>query len=160
MAGTVKFEARELEGAQPRTFVLEGAIDEAADLSFLGQLREPARVVLRDVRRISSFGVRAWLEAIGAVPRDLSLEFVDCPPSLVDQCRLIHRFLGHGRLTSFGLPYVCESCGHEEDLFLAVEAWRSSARSLPSRPCPECGKPMEPDHVESLVREFLDQVSG
>ncbi len=153
------FKATELQGATPRTFVLAGTIDEDADLSFLTGLKASARLILRDIHRINSFGVRSWIEAIRNIPAQAELEFVDCPPPLVDQIRLIHGFLGHGTLKSFGVAYLCDACGHEEDHFLAVEDCVGRESVLSSRPCPRCDSVMEADHLESLVRDFLAQVT-
>ena len=53
---------------------LAGVIDENADLALLGTLgSRPIRVNLRGVRRINSFGVRAWMDVIRKIPRDTAL---------------------------------------------------------------------------------------
>jgi hypothetical protein len=51
-----------------RTISVSGVIDENSDLSFFEHLDGPTRFNMRNVRRINSYGVRAWIEGIRAVP--------------------------------------------------------------------------------------------
>jgi hypothetical protein len=57
-----------------KMYVLAGVIDENADLSFFESLSGHARLHMKAVRRINSYGVRSWIEAIRTVPPDVVLE--------------------------------------------------------------------------------------
>jgi len=137
-----------------------GVIDENSDLSPLVRLGErPIRVHLRGVRRVNSFGVRAWMDAIRRVPITAKLTFVHCPPPVVDQCNMVQGFLGHGRIESFYAPMTCAECDEQLDQLFETAACRAIGGKLPPTPCPRCGRPMEVDDLEEqyllFVRESL-----
>src|SRR5512143_1099977 len=79
---------------------LSGVVDESADLSFFERLTGHVRIHMRNVRRINSYGVRAWIEAVRNLPPDTVVELVECPPSVVDQINMVAGFLGRGRVAS------------------------------------------------------------
>jgi hypothetical protein len=134
---------------------LHGVIDERADLHFLATLHGHVKVGMRGVRRINSFGVRAWLESIRKVPGDTSLEFIECPPPVIDQINMVAGFLGRGRVTSFFAPMTCERCSHAEDHLFSVEDCRRAGGKLPHITCPRCGQPMEVDDLEEQYLLFV-----
>jgi hypothetical protein len=134
---------------------LSGVIDEHADLSFMNGLSGRVVMNLRGIRRINSFGVRTWIESIRKVQSSVSLEFVEVPPSVVDQANMVHGFLGRGRIASFYVPLTCEDCGeHQEKLVVVADAKR--AHKLPEVRCPSCGKPMEVDDLEENYLRLLE----
>ena len=69
--------------------MVSGVIDEHADLNTLSSARGDVEVVMKGVRRINSFGVRAWIDAIRRIPGDTRLSFVECPPPVVDQMNMV-----------------------------------------------------------------------
>jgi hypothetical protein len=141
--------SRERDG----TWELTGVIDEGADLAFLERLAGPSRLNMRGVRRINSFGVRAWIEAVRRVPPDVSLELVECPPSVVDQINMVAGFAGRARVVSFLAPMICDACGHEkEELFQTADYQRE--RRLPDVACPSCGALMQIDDLEEQYLLF------
>lgn len=140
--------------AKDGTFVLSGIIDEGADLSFFDQLPQNARVNMRGVRRINSFGVRLWIEAVRRIPAHLKLELVECPPSVVDQINMVAGFVGRGRVSSFYAPMVCEKCGLERDQLFLVADYRAAGK-LPPVPCPSCGTTMVVDDLEEQYLLFV-----
>jgi hypothetical protein len=135
---------------------LGGVIDENADLSPLTQLRtSTVQVNMSDVRRINSFGVRSWIEALRGIPDSVALEFVECPPPVIDQCNMVHGFLGHGRPMSFYAMMVCDSCEEEIDKLYATEECKALGGKLPETRCPSCGGEMEIDDIEEQYLSFL-----
>ncbi len=133
-----------------------GVIDENADLTPLIQLgARPIRVHLRGVRRINSFGVRAWMDSIRRVPITSNLTFVHCPPPVVDQCNMVSGFLGHGTLASFYAPMTCAECDEQIDQLFETEVCRANGGKLPLTPCPRCGRPMEVDDLEEQYLLFV-----
>jgi hypothetical protein len=134
------------------TFALSGIIDEGADLSFFDQLSGPSvRLNLRGIRRINSYGVRTWIEAVRRIPRSVSLELHECPPSVVDQINMVAGFVGRGKVVSFYAPMACERCGLERDHLFSVADYRAAGK-LPAVDCPRCGATM---HVDDLEEQYL-----
>jgi hypothetical protein len=144
--------------AKDGTIVLSGIIDEAADLSFFDQLAGTARLSLRAVRRINSYGVRAWIDAIRRVPRHVSIELHECPPSVVDQINMVSGFAGRGKVVSFYAPMACERCGLEQDHLFTVDEFRAAGK-LPPVACPSCGTTMQVDDLEEQYLLFAREGS-
>ena len=135
---------------------MSGVVDENADLTPLIQLgTKPIRVHLRGVRRINSFGVRAWMDAIRRVPITTKLSFVHCPPPVVDQCNMVQGFLGHGKLESFYAPMTCAECDEQIDQLFETAVCRANGGKLPATPCPRCGRPMKVDDLEEQYLLFV-----
>ena len=135
---------------------LAGVVDENADLALLSTLgSRPARINMRCVRRINSFGVRVWMDTIRRVPRSTDITFVQCPPPVIDQCTMVQGFLGHGKLESFYAPMTCPECDEQVDQLFETEACRANGAKLPVTPCPRCGRPMEVDDLEEQYLLFV-----
>ncbi|HVV83615.1 MAG TPA: hypothetical protein VHE35_11105 [Kofleriaceae bacterium] len=139
---------------------LAGVIDEAADLRPLSALgRRPIEIDLRGVQRINSSGVRTWIDFVRAVPREVPLRFVRCPPAIIDQCNMVNGFLGHGRLESFYAPLACRECDEQvEQLYTTAEV-RAGRGKLPPTPCPRCRRPMAIDDLEDQYLSFVREAT-
>ena len=147
--------AFQAESTDGRTWRLSGVIDEHADLAFMEGLSGHAQLNLKGVRRINSYGVRAWIEAVRRIPADTTVEFVECPPPVVDQMNMVQGFLGRGAVASFYAPMACETCDLEEDHLFQVDGCRAAGGKLPSVPCPKCEGPMEVDDLEEQYLLFV-----
>ena len=151
---TFSIEVAERDGVDVVT--IAGIIDENADLSPLSELgARPIEVNLRGVRRINSFGVRTWIDAVRRIAPSARLTFVQCPPPVVDQCNMVSGFLGHGALTSFFAPMVCAECDEQIDQLFETAACRANGGKLPETRCPRCGRPMEVDDLEEQYLLFV-----
>jgi len=134
---------------------VSGVIDEHADLGPLSKVTGDVEVSLKNVRRINSFGVRAWIDAIRRIPKDTRLTFVECPPPVVDQINMVQGFLGHGKLISFYSPMICEECDEQEDELFFVDKCRELGGKLPQVNCKRCGNAMEVDDLEEQYLLFV-----
>ncbi len=135
---------------------LAGVIDEAADLSPLAGLGgRPLELDLRGIQRINSSGVRTWIDFVRAVPPTTPMRFVRCPPAIVDQCNMVHGFLGHGRLESFYAPLACRECDEQVEQLYATAVVQAGAGALPPTPCPRCRRPMAIDDLEDQYLSFV-----
>ena len=151
---TFSIELAERDGVD--IVILAGVIDENADLSVLATLgRRPVRFHMRGVRRINSYGVRSWVDAIRSIPGDAKLTFIHVPPPVIDQCNMVSGFLGRGMLESFYAPMRCAECDETIDRLFQAEACRAIGGRLPQTPCPKCGRPMEVDDLEEQYLLFL-----
>ena len=112
---------------------LAGTIDEQFDAPGLA-LTITSKYVLLDlggVDRISSFGIRQWVDFIAAIgPRLAGIYYVECSPKVVDQFNMVANFGGPGYSVSFYAPYRCDTCEQERRLlFRTDEANLSLAES-------------------------------
>jgi len=148
-------EIRKLPTPTGTRITLEGIIDESSDLSPLDDLRGSVEVNMRGVRRINSFGARAWMDAVRQAQDKATLRFVECPPVVIDQLNMILGFLGQGRVESFLAPMVCESCSHEETHKFDARACRDNNGHLVPVDCPRCGSLLELDDLEDQYTLFL-----
>ena len=112
-------------------------------------------ISLRGIKRINSFGVRGWIEAINRIPAGAQVSLVECPPPIIDQVNMFAGFVGKARIHSFYVPMTCE-CGHEEErLFTVVECQKNGNR-VPTSSCPKCKeRELEADIFEQQYLTFL-----
>ncbi len=149
------FRIEQLQRGGRIQLLVSGVIDEHADLSPLSAARGDVEVVLKGVRRINSFGVRSWIDAIRKIPQDTRLSFIECPPPVVDQMNMVQGFLGHGKLVSFFAPMTCEECDEQLDELFQVDKCRELGGKVPPVPCPRCGRAMEVDDLEEQYLLFV-----
>ncbi|WP_375745494.1 protein kinase [Corallococcus interemptor] len=124
-----------------------GVIDETFPLSPASKGLQGLVVVdLGLVERISSFGVRRWIEFAGHPPQGVSgLYVVNAPPVVVDQLNMVEGFAGVARVLSLLAPYSCRFC--KEDRLrlvrLVEEAKVLEQGGAPPHQCPVCAQPLE-----------------
>src|SRR5262249_50284771 len=114
-----------------------------------------------EIKRITSFGVRRWTEAMRSVPETVRhLYLLRCPTVFVDQLSMVLNFAGRAEVLSAYAQFVCEDCGEEPAQLLDFvgDRTRLSAGQLPEVPCPKCGKPCQvaddPRTYARLVTDF------
>ena len=151
---STSFRVEGLDVDNGRQIQLHGVVDEHAELSFFERLRGHVNISLKGIRRINSFGVRSWIDAIRKVPSGTDFEFVECPPPVVDQMNMVAGFLGRGKVSSFYAPMACERCDVERDHLFHVEEFRKAGGKLPQVKCPKCSLPMEVDDLEEQYLLF------
>ena len=144
------------------TVEFTGEIDENADFSELKKrLRGPVVFQLAEIRRINSCGVREWVNFVRDLPAVTELTFSHCSPPIVTQLNMIFNLRGNARVRSFYAPYVCESCGHEEDKLLDVQSQLLGAAGgkfrAPEFTCDQCGAAMDFDDLPERYLSFLNE---
>jgi hypothetical protein len=135
--------------------VLDGVIDENADLEPITKLTGRVEINFRSIKRINSFGVRAWINAIREIPANATLTLVECSPPVVDQINMVHGFVGCGRVESFFAPMVCEYDDEQVSQLFKTEDCKKLGNKLPSVACPRCGRAMHVDDVEDKYLLFV-----
>ncbi|WP_395833588.1 protein kinase [Archangium violaceum] len=108
------------------------------------------------VERISSFGVRRWLEFVSKLPPEgISLHVVNAPPVMVDQLNMVEGFAGVSRVLSVLAPYTCHACGEDRLRLvdLQTEAPLLAEGRAPEHSCPVCAGKLE---LAELSSEFFD----
>ncbi len=133
-----------------------GEIDENADfIELRRRLRGAVAFQLAEVRRINSCGVREWVNFVRDLPQVTDLSFSHCSPAIVTQLNMIYNFRGSARIRSFYAPYVCESCGQEEEKLVDVAAQNGGKQEIPTFACSQCGATMEFDDLPERYLSFL-----
>jgi len=97
---------------------------------------------LAHVERITSFGVREWLEMMNAARSSgAELFLARLSEAVTTQMSMIRSFAGHGHVVSFYAPYLCDACGKNFRLLLDCERDAEVVRSRQPPPgsCPTCG---------------------
>jgi hypothetical protein len=123
---------------------LSGTIDEQFDGKKIAAGVKGGVLVLdlADIERISSFGIREWVDFITGISGKVqSLWFVECAPKVVDQFNMVANFGGAGSLVSFYAPYRCDYCDDDRRRLVQVAAeWEQlKTGKMPERACESCG---------------------
>lgn len=93
----------------------------------------------RQVDRVTSFGVRAWLAMLDAMDID-RLYFVRCSEPVLSQMSMIRSFVGSGEIISFFAPYLCDACGNAFQVLYEADEDRATIEAARPVvvPCPRC----------------------
>lgn len=140
------------------TVELSGELDENADFAELRRRLGGAVVFhLAGIGRINSCGVREWVRFVRDLPNVTDLVFTHCSPTIVSHLNMIYNFRGPATVRSFYSPYLCDACGHEEELLVDVKAQleRADVLSPPELACSACGEAMELDDLPERYLSFL-----
>ncbi|HEX8820078.1 MAG TPA: serine/threonine-protein kinase, partial [Archangium sp.] len=139
---------------------IAGIIDETFPLTSSSPDLSGLLVVdLGQVERISSFGVRRWIEFASKLPPGgISLYVVNAPPVMVDQLNMVEGFSGVARVLSVLAPYTCRACGEDRLRLvdLQAEAPVIAEGRAPEHSCPVCAGKLE---FADLPSEFFDHAS-
>ncbi len=136
---------------------IAGVIDETFPLTSTSpELGGLLIVDLGQVERISSFGVRRWIEFASKLPvGGIALYVVNAPPVMVDQLNMVEGFSGVARVLSVLAPYTCRACGEDRLRLvdLQSEAPIIAEGRAPEHSCPVCAGKLE---FADLPSEFFD----
>jgi anti-anti-sigma regulatory factor len=138
-----------------------GIIDEQFHGKTVAATIKPGTLVIdmAEVTRISSFGIREWVDFITEVgPRCPTVVFIELAPKVVDQFNMVANFGGHGKILSFYAPYRCDYCDDDRRKLLQFDRDREAIRSgkPPEMACPSCGNPEYFDEDAATFFSFLN----
>ncbi len=107
----------------------------------------PAHVVLElsGVKRITSFGVRQWSDAMKSLPQRVQhLYLLRAPACFVDQLNMVLNFGGRAEVVTATALYFCDKC--QEERAIPIDVLGEHAMLLrggtPTALCPGCGSAM------------------
>ncbi|MBX3159236.1 MAG: hypothetical protein KF773_24925 [Deltaproteobacteria bacterium] len=137
-----------------------GTIDESFEGKRLGDTAAGDVLVLDlgGVKKISSFGIREWVDFVGAASKRVrSMVLIECAPKVVDQLNMVANFAGGGRVFSFYAPFRCDYCDSEHRVLLQVDKDHETIKSmkLAERPCPSCKEGMYFDDDGATYFSYL-----
>jgi hypothetical protein len=111
---------------------------------------------MEEVRKVTSFGVREWLEGLKSLRAEY-YGFARCRPAVVAQFNMVSGFLGRGQVLSLYAPYTCPECNQELEQLLDLRSQFPllAARELPLLRCPSCGVDAIFDDLPDSYFSFL-----
>ncbi len=128
-----------------------GRLDESFDGRTVGeQLEGPTLFDLDGVERITSFGIRSWLEMMRTA-RAKPLYFARVPEPFINQVSMVRGLLGKGSVCSFYVPFLCPYDHHELHPLLEGEEGK---RFLTLGEIPAITCPRDPAHRPMLDEEL------
>ncbi|MFC1610517.1 hypothetical protein ACFL6C_06140 [Myxococcota bacterium] len=141
---------------------LYGAIDETfVPTEVFGDV--PGRDVilnLKAVTRLSSFGVRGWVNAMKELrPQVDRVSLVQCSPAVVSQLNMVSNFSGGAAVVSVQVPFYCEQCSWDTDLTMEVAPQLADGSKLPQVECKRCNNPMVLDDDVASYFAFTNDAS-
>ena len=94
---------------------MNGSIEESVDLGTLfGPPQPKMDLYLKEVSRINSMGVKAWLNYFQAAQaKGSKFRYFECSTAMVEQINMISNFTCGGVVESVFVPFVCENCKAE-----------------------------------------------
>ena len=125
---------------------LTGIIDESLDAPAIFAAL-PAHVVLdlAGIKRITSFGVRQWSDAMKLLGASVQhLYVLRAPSCFVDQLNMVLNFGGRSEVVTATALYFCDKCQEERPVPIDVlgEHALLTSGAAPPAPCPTCGTAM------------------
>lgn len=135
-----KFKFEVATKGNSRTIRLRGIIDEDADFSSLAKLPGPLVFNFRELSAINSCGIRSWVNFVKEMGKS-PLAFEECPPLVVRQMNMVPSFVGHAKVLSVFVPYVCDNCETEKMVLVNAESFTQGTVNIPeAMPCEACKK--------------------
>lgn len=126
---------------------LRGRINESFRGAELGRSLSGTIVFdLAEVDRVSSFGVKGWLQML-ETSRMSACYFFRCSEAVINQITMMRNFCGPGHIHSLMVPYTCAHCGEEFGALYEAVADREYilGRSPAKVECPNCHLAAEMD---------------
>ncbi len=99
------------EGTGTRV-TLSGVIDEDTTFEALKSVSGPIIVNFKGVTSINSCGIRSWVNTVKELS-SVGIIYEECTPLIVRQMNMVPSFVGHAKVRSVFVPYVCEECDAE-----------------------------------------------
>ena len=141
------------EGKNQCQINLFGVIDENTDLSsFLKYKGQKLVFNFKEITSINSCGIRTWvnlMKELGSSP----IEFMECPPLVVRQMNMVPSFLGSAKVVSVYVPYVCDSCEHEDNQLVKIDDYKSGTPVAESLTCKNCSS--EEMEMDGNVKQYF-----
>lgn len=141
---------------------LAGAIEESANFDQTIGMPGPGIteliLITRDVSRINSDGVKAWIRFFQQITKaGVKLQLLECSPAIVQQINYISNFRSGGTIESILVPFGCTQCKSELIGGFRVSDLKKSGLRLPTVKCSKCGGPAVFDDIPQEYFFFLSR---
>ena len=142
-----------------RLIVVSGTLDERFKVDeLLPQMKGRILLDLGGIQKITSFGVREWLDLMSRSDGTRSeLYLANCSEVVVGQMLMVRNFAGGGQIVSFSAPYICTVCSNSFEFVLDSERTLIELRESgpPDVACPDCGNRAVFDDDPESYFDFL-----
>jgi anti-anti-sigma regulatory factor len=141
------------------TVRLSGSIEETANFDQLFGT-PPAELVVncKDVPRINSVGVKAWIKYFQAASaKGTKIRFTECSTAIVEQINLISNFTAGGTVESIYVPFSCTGCKSELVGLFKTEDLKKLNMNIPELKCTKCGGKAVFDDIPEEYFGFLER---
>ncbi|MBA3395929.1 MAG: serine/threonine protein kinase [Deltaproteobacteria bacterium] len=167
--------SRTAAGARSKASLEVATVGEASMVSVSGLVDETFRgfgdvgasrtlvINVSGMTRMTSFGVRQWLNGMDALPKTVTaLYLLGCPTFFVDQLNMVLNFGGTSKILTVVAPYTCPSCGVESGELIDVLAERANLAKggLPEKECSKCGGKLEFDETPESYFAFVNKYAA
>ncbi len=120
------------------TVLLQGTVDEDATFDAIAKLPGSLVFNFKGMVSINSCGVRNWVNFLKTLSQT-EIFFEECPPAIVRQMNMVPSFVGHAKVLSVYVPYVCESCDAEKLVLVGAEKFgQGSPKIEETLTCESC----------------------
>lgn len=138
---------------------LSGSIEESVNFEqLIGAPPAELFVHSKDVSRINSVGVKAWIKYFqSAQQKGTKLHFVECSTAIVEQINLISNFASGGSVDSVYVPFACEKCKSELVGLFKTEDLKKMNMQLPELKCTKCSGRAVFDDIPEEYFGFLSR---
>ncbi len=139
-----------------------GSIEETADFDqLIGAVPEEIHVYSRDVSRINSMGVKAWIKYFQSLKQTGKiLRFFECSFAVLQQANQISNFVCGGAIESLYAPFTCEDCNKEFAALFTVEHLLKIGLEVPDQKCPHCSGKAIFDDIPKEYFVFLTRTQA
>lgn len=132
---------------------LFGIIDEDTDFSALLKLKNsPVVFNFKNITSINSCGIRTWVNFIKEFSTAV-VEFTECPPLVVRQMNMVPSFLGKAIVNSVFVPYICDSCDHEQSKLVSVADFKKGVPVPETIQCEKCNS--DEMEIDGNVKQYF-----
>ena len=140
MIADEKFKYEQKPQGNKKIVQMQGTIDEDANFDAIGKIAGPLVLNFKSLAAINSCGVRNWVNFLKTIPKT-EIFFEECPPLIVRQMNMVPSFVGHAKVLSVYVPYVCDACDTEKLVLVEAGKFNEGNPEIPeTMTCDSCKK--------------------
>ncbi|MBI3535337.1 MAG: hypothetical protein HY072_07615 [Deltaproteobacteria bacterium] len=134
-----------------------GSIEENVNFeALIGTPPEELHVYCKEVPRINSIGVKAWIRFFQSLKaKGIKLKFFECSTAIVQQINLISNFTPPRSVESIYVPFTCMQCKSELVGLFKCEDLKQMKLKIPDLKCAKCGGRSAFDDIPEEFFAFL-----
>ncbi len=138
---------------------LSGSIEESVNFDqLIGPPQPEMHIFCKDVPRINSVGVKAWIKYFQAAQsKGSKVRLFECSTAIVEQINLISNFTAGGTVESIYVPFACSSCKTELVGQFKTEDLKKMGGNIPELKCTKCGGKAVFDDIPEEYFAFLSR---